>query len=288
MKPFSIKSIILGIIIATLMCLRGKKKKSLSASGSATAFVVGFTSIACGARGFLLLVFYQLGTMITKIRKENKIKKDGDVSKSSVRSPHQVLACSGIAVLISLIHAFYCGEEISINFQLSPLESSLACSIIAHYCTCSGDTFASEIGILSKSKPFLITAPWRTVPHGTNGAISMWGTLWSAIGGLSIGLAFIIIDKFCSGLDTQIYNIIVYSSLCGLLGSFIDSVLGAIFQATYYDDDKKLVYCDEMDAPKNAKCINGMNVLSNAQVNLFSVLATTLIGGFYLAPIIFT
>jgi uncharacterized protein (TIGR00297 family) len=175
-----------------------------------------------------------------------------------------------------------------LDFQLSPLESSLACSIIAHYCTCSGDTFASEIGILSKSKPFLITAPWRTVPHGTNGAISMWGTLWSAIGGLSIGLAFIIIDKFCSGLDTQIYNIIVYSSLCGLLGSFIDSVLGAIFQATYYDDDKKLVYCDEMDAPKNAKCINGMNVLSNAQVNLFSVLATTLIGGFYLAPIIFT
>jgi uncharacterized membrane protein len=115
MKPFSIKSIILGIIIATLMCLRGKKKKSLSASGSATAFVVGFTSIACGARGFLLLVFYQLGTMITKIQNENKIKKDGDVSKSSVRSPYQVLACSGIAVLISLIHAFYCGEEISIS-----------------------------------------------------------------------------------------------------------------------------------------------------------------------------
>ena len=167
------------------------------------------------------------------------------------------------------------------------MESSLTCAIIAHYCTCCGDTFASEIGILSKSKPLLITSPWKKVPHGTNGGITVWGTFWSAIGGLLIGLGFVIMDKFCSGLDVPIWNMILYSSLCGLMGSFFDSLLGATLQPTYYDDDKKLVYCEKEDAPINARHVCGINCLSNAQVNLFSVLATTFIGGFYVAPIMF-
>lgn len=37
---------------------------------------------------------------------------------------------------------YYCASD----FTESPIESSIACSIIAHYCTCCGDTFASEIG----------------------------------------------------------------------------------------------------------------------------------------------
>mmetsp|Transcript_20473 Transcript_20473/g.25873 ORF Transcript_20473/g.25873 Transcript_20473/m.25873 type:complete len:289 (-) Transcript_20473:6-872(-) len=288
MKPFSTKSIAIGAIVATLLSKRGLKKKSLSQTGAITAWIVGFFSIACGNRGFLLLLFYQLGTMVTKFKREHKVKKDGDASKSSVRSPYQVLACSGIAVLISLVHALLYGEEKPIDFDSYPMESSLTCGIIAHYCTCCGDTFASEIGILSRSKPVLITAPWRKVPNGTNGGVSFWGTLWSAIGGSAIGIGCILLDKGCSGMDdVYIIEMILFSTLCGLLGSFLDSILGATLQATYYDEDKKLVYCEKDDAPPNAKCISGANCLTNAQVNLLSVLATTLIGGFYVAPAIF-
>ena len=111
MKPFSTKSILIATSTATILATKGKKKKSLSPSGAATAWIVGFLSIASGNRGFLLLLFYQLGTMVTKFRKELKVKKDGDASKSSVRSPYQVLACSGIAVVISLVHVFQYGEE---------------------------------------------------------------------------------------------------------------------------------------------------------------------------------
>ena len=173
------------------------------------------------------------------------------------------------------------------DFETSPMESSLACAILAHYCTCCGDTFASEIGILSNSQPLLITAPWRSVPSGTNGGITIWGTFWSGVGGLMIGLAYILLDKVCSGLDTPMYDMILFSTMCGFLGSCLDSILGATLQTTYYDDEKKLVYCEEKDAPDGARCISGVDCLSNAQVNFISVLATTLIGGFYLAPKIF-
>lgn len=123
------------------------RRKSLSTLGAATAWIVGFLSISCGARGFVLLMFYQvrkrrgsrellfvwftdeefmkknsihgyifflqpqIGTMATKYRKDLKVTKDGDAQKSSVRGPSQVLACSAIAVMCSLAHALYLGEE---------------------------------------------------------------------------------------------------------------------------------------------------------------------------------
>jgi len=49
--------------------------------------------------------------MATKYRKDLKLARDGDVQKSSVRGPSQVLACSAIAVICSLIHAIYLGDE---------------------------------------------------------------------------------------------------------------------------------------------------------------------------------
>lgn len=173
------------------------------------------------------------------------------------------------------------------------MESALTCAIIAHYCTCCGDTFASEIGILSKSQPFLITSPWRSVPHGTNGGISVFGTIFSGIGGLFIGLFTFVIDHVFTGMGNDnvplfFVQMALYSTLCGLIGSFFDSILGATLQATYYDEDKKLVYCEKKDAPLSAKHICGIDFLSNAQVNLFSVLGTTILGGFILAPMIFT
>ncbi|TBU36320.1 integral membrane protein DUF92-domain-containing protein, partial [Dichomitus squalens] len=52
-----------------------------------------------------------------------------------------------------------------------------------HFACCLGDTLASELGILSRSPPILITTLKR-VPPGTNGGLSVLGTLASVGGGL--------------------------------------------------------------------------------------------------------
>jgi len=65
MKSFSTTSASLGFVVATVIARRGMKRKSLSPQGAATAWIVGFLSIACGARGFVLLMFYQVNTFFS-------------------------------------------------------------------------------------------------------------------------------------------------------------------------------------------------------------------------------
>ena len=173
MEPFSIKAVMLGLFVGAGFSYRGMKRKSLTASGALAAFTVGFLHVASGLRGFNLLVFYFIGTKATKYKHAIKVAKDSTAESGGDggRGASQVLACSLLSSFLSVMHAFYCGGEQSIDFASSGdiQASQLTCAIIAHHATCLADTLASEMGILAKTSPILITQPWRSVPPGTNG-----------------------------------------------------------------------------------------------------------------------
>jgi uncharacterized protein (TIGR00297 family) len=290
MEPFGFKATVLATLVAVLLSYRAIRKKSLTKSGAVTAFVVGFLSVVVGARGFNLLVFYQIGTTATKFKKDIKAKIDGTVATtgSQARGPTQVLACSVIAVALGLVHGFYCGAERPIQFtDDSHLASSLSCAIIAHHATCLADTLASELGILSKSQPVLVTQPWRRVPSGTNGGVTAIGFFWSAVGGLVMGMSTIFFDSMSGKTPLNPFPMMAFSSTCGLLGSFLDSLLGATLQQTYYDPDSKMVFQQEDKKPSSAKLLVGRDLLTNEMVNLVSVALTTVIGGWALGPAFF-
>lgn len=112
------------------------------------------------------------------------------------------------------------------------------------------------------------------------------GTIWSAVGGLLMGLGFILMDLI-SGLEVRPLKIIVFSTSCGVLGSFVDSVLGANFQITLYDSQNKIIHGGEKGSPPTAAYVCGRDLLSNAQVNFVSVIIVTAFGGFLLGQNIF-
>jgi uncharacterized membrane protein len=186
------------------------------------------------------------------------------------------------------------------------------------------DTLASELGILSFARPVLVTQPWKTVPAGTNGGVSAFGFLWSAVGGLVIGASTILLDHL-SGLSLRggggggVYQeqyqyqypmmILLYATTCGLLGSLIDSLLGATVQQTYWDPDSKLVYPADHNNNNNTTTTplsssssssssttkttkltlvtESADILNNEQVNMVSVALTTILGGWVLGPFFF-
>lgn len=271
---------LLAFAIASLMALRGYKRKSLTASGAVAAWTVGFCSIISGMRGFLLLLFYLIGTKATKYK--IKLKQKFEETDASCRGPGQVLACSVIGIFIQTLHLVYCGKERSIHFEDSPLAASFACALIAHHATNLADTLSSELGILSKNDPILITSLKR-VPRGTNGGCSLTGLGCSMLGGALIGFGAFLIDSL-SGLETKPLSFILFGSTLGTIGSIVDSILGATLQVTYFDEEKKVISANS--SQRNSKRISGMDILSNTQVNLLSVAITSALG-FFVGPLFF-
>jgi len=121
----------------------------------------------------------------------------------------------------------------------------------------AADTFSSELGILSKSKPRLLTS-WnlREVPPGTNGGVTMAGTLAGFGGAFIIAVTSVTLLPFC-GKDTS-FRVRVFGSkpghdegniwtwqekallvlaitIWGGFGSVLDSALGGWLQASVVD-----------------------------------------------------
>lgn len=115
----------------------------------------------------------------------------------------------------------------------------------SNYAAVAADTFSSELGILSKSPPRLITSPTlRVVPPGTNGGVTATGLLAGVGGAFTVAVtsAVLLPFRFSSGSDSDdgLYVKervlwILAVTVWGALGSILDSVLGALLQASVVD-----------------------------------------------------
>lgn len=105
------------------------------------------------------------------------------------------------------------------------------------YCANAADTYSSELGILSKSKPRLITSiTLRQVPPGTNGGVTTAGLLAGLFGSFTVAFAAILSTPICAERSLRDRALWVAAlSFWGLMGSVLDSVLGGLFQATVVD-----------------------------------------------------
>ena len=97
-----------------------------------------------------------------------------------------------------------------------------------HFACCLGDTLASELGILSKSRPRLVTT-FQPVPPGTNGGMSTLGTLASATGGVVMGLTMLLTlvveSSRCRAEWLSIsLTLVGWGAFAGLFGSFVSHI----------------------------------------------------------------
>ena len=228
--------------------------------------------------GVCLILFYQSSSSLTKYKGDAKKKLEADFKEGGQRDFVQVLSCSALATALALVFLWAEGEDAPVDIEGHPLRSFLLCSYVGHYACCNGDTWASELGVLSRSPPRLVTAPWRTVPAGTNGGMSSVGTLASLAGGIFIGAGFAVQGYVAMGFPWQ-PGFIVLGGLGGLGGSLIDSLMGATVQATFYDRERKMVV--PHSGSKGAEHICGFDIFTGEQVNLLSVALTTVLCGYY-------
>ncbi|XP_058464060.1 transmembrane protein 19 [Malaya genurostris] len=270
-----------SILTPILLMVYGLKRKGVNKSGAGLGlFCSIILSISSHAYFACLATFFFTSSRATKFRSHLKRKLEEEFRDGEgQRNWAQVICNAGMPTQLALLYLLDCGYgERPIDFMQLYRSSWLSIGIMGSFACCNGDTWASELGtVLGRSDPFLITTRKR-VPRGTNGAVSPMGLLVSFLGGAVVGIAYYLTIRYT--VDSKIYShspnqwpIIVFGGIAGLLGSIVDSILGATVQYSGINTSGKIV-----ERPgKNVRHISGVRILDNHSVNLISSIITGLI-----------
>lgn len=255
----------LGILIAGLAYKAG----ALSRSGFAAAAVDGMLVFGLGGlpAAVLLLAFFISSSALSRLIQKRKDALADRWEKGSRRDAGQVLANGGLAAAFMIAHTVFPQAA----WPWAGFAGSLA--------AVNADTWATELGVFSPETPRLVTT-WKRVEAGTSGAVTMLGTVASLAGaGLIAVLAALVLPVlrgWGAGLGVAV---------SGLLGSLVDSGLGASLQAVYWCP----VCAKETERSPVHRCGNpvvfrrGLRWMNNDRVNLVcaaagAVVAVALVG----------
>lgn len=278
------------------------KTKILTVDGAFAAVFVGTIISLSGFEYFVILAsFFFSSSKATNIHKVIKTKLLGKAYlKEKKRNFIQVFSKSLFPSLICLILFQKYGQGMNIFNSNNTSKLFLDALFIGFFESANADTWASELGINSKSNPILILQGFKQVPKGINGAISGYGTLCSIKGGLFISGVVVICNilrfgllnfiKFDMNLFIICFKIFILGGLIGFIGSFIDSILGQTVQISIYNVTKKCMVEKENveEYKKNGDDLKyyGKDILNNSGVNLVTGLITAFISGYLTTKII--
>jgi uncharacterized protein (TIGR00297 family) len=247
------------IVLAVAMgCIVGHRQRSLTSSGALAAFIVGISVYTgFGIKGLLLLgIFFATSSFWSKYKSSKKAKIEEKLAKGSTRDWRQVFANGGLAAFLGLLHFFV---------DLPVLTMAFAAALAS----ANSDTWASEIGTLSRKDPIDIRT-FSRVERGTSGAVSLLGSLAGIAGSLLI--AFFSTMLFSFNL-VSMFTVFLF----GFIGNLADTLLGGFFQQKYH--------CQKcgLDTEKSSHCqqpterIKGISFIDNDMVNFLSGLIAALL-----------
>ncbi len=240
------------------------KTRQLTLSGSVVAFLVGFGItyfLGFGALTTMLLFFLSAGVLSKFAKVRSKFDAQGIQKKGSRRDGMQVFANGGMALVAAVLYYFSPSTVVLVMFGSSVAEAA-------------SDTFAGEIGILSKGQPISIITG-RKMRKGLSGAVSALGSIAGLLGSLLLALYWMS-NFFPIEAKSFAYASIV--AVSGFFGCLMDSVLGATVQAHYYDQERDCLTEHSTSKGKQLPLERGFRWVDNDLVNLMSNVIATLLG----------
>ena len=213
---------VIGFGLELLIAAAAYRRGSLSVSGALGAVIIGTITFGLGGwgGGVLLVLFFVSSSMLSHYREAFKEQLGDKFSKGHRRDLWQTFANGGVGAVCLI------GQALA----PSPLWWAGYVGAIA---TVNADTWATELGVLARARPILLTTG-QPVEPGTSGAITATGTAAALAGSAVIALIGAIFT-WPQGW-AAVLAIGLGGSLAGLFGSLFDSLMGATVQAIYYVD----------------------------------------------------
>ena len=289
-----------GLAFSTLIGLLAYRRKSLSRSGILGAVITGTLIFGMGGLlpGLLLIAFFVSSSALSRYKASRKQDVAEKFDKTAQRDLGQALANGGAAAIFATASGLWLLDNPwhdVVPDQTVP--TLLFAAVLGALATVTADTWATEIGVLSKKRPRLVTDLRRVVEPGTSGGITVRGLLAALggsafMGGVEIAapvlllLALAVLGRQdiarasmewwtnCFGIfPVRLGVLLLVAPVAGLIGSLADSLLGATVQGIYYSEarQKETERPFDRDGTPN-RLVRGWRWLNNDWVNFLSSL----------------
>ena len=198
--------------------------RSVTLSGALAGWLLG-TVLILGAGWPLyvaLLVFFFLGTTATKLGYAKKAEAGLAQETGGRRGFSHAFSNVGVAAICAVAASRLARSE----HGADELELVAMFMGIAALATAAADTTASELGQLWGKRAFL-PLTLRRVAVGTEGAVSIEGTLAGAVAGFAVAAAgCLAVDSMFMGVTFR-WTIVVAIAAAAFGGSYLESIAGS-------------------------------------------------------------
>ncbi len=214
----NLPQLLTGFGLAALVAYAAYRAGSLSASGAWAAWLTGGVIFGLGGLAWaaLLLTFFVTSSALSRLFARRKAAFHEKFSKGSRRDWGQVAANGGLGALCAVL-----------LWPLPAAQPWAWAAFAGAMAAVNGDTWATELGVLSPAPPRLITSG-KIVERGTSGGVSLTGYAAVVGGAAVIGLAAALFSP-----PAQRLALLGAVIAAGVAGSSFDSFLGATWQAVY-------------------------------------------------------
>jgi uncharacterized protein (TIGR00297 family) len=250
---------LVSLALGAAVAASAYSRQALTASGALAAALVGCVTFARGGLAAVaaLLSFFVSSSALSRLEAAHKQGRGVLAqAKGGRRDAWQVLANGGWATV-----------------WIGTGGSRAPGGFLGALATAAADTWGTELGMLARRPPRLITT-LRLVQPGTSGGVTLEGLAAGAGGALLVALGWTLAG------GGQWLASLRLAPVAGVVGSVVDSLLGATVQAQYW--------CDGCAAPteqavharcgQRARLIHGSRGVDNDVVNALATLCGSLLG----------
>lgn len=255
-----------GLLVGLPLAALAYRAKALDAKAALLSLLLAGVYMMPGPAVFAAaLTFFLSSSALTRLGYAAK-EKMGAAESRKGRGAAQVLGAGGVAALLGLLAAATPNEH----------SSPFALAAIAVLAASNADTWAAEVGSLSKSKPKLVLNPRLPIEPGTSGGVTLLGEAASVAGSVLVALVAWALSPLL-GASINVYQAALLA-LLGWAGELLDSVVGAALQAKYFCEscgvytDKPVHRCGS-----RTKFAHGLRLVTNEVTNVIATCATAVI-----------
>ncbi len=262
--------LVLNASAAVIVLWRG----SLDPGGAVAGIILGTVIFACGGLlfWFVLMVFFISSTALGYVGRSQKEPLKKIHQKGDRRDTFQILANGGVGAVCALLYKLTGNPAWAIGFAVS-------------FASSNSDTWASELGVLSRGQPVSLLT-FRPVTRGVSGGVSFLGFGAALAGALCIAVVFGLENLALKSTPGGFLRVLSFVAAGGFVGSLLDSFFGATLQAQYavHEGARGLATMPVLTELKTDskgrpnRLVRGLAFVNNDLVNFASCALATLLG----------